>query len=137
MVFMTKKEKWYMRKSSISSQKDLLIYQKYVDIIDYSYNLLRKFPKSEKFAMVAQIKNSMFESLKLILRANKVYHNTGMRVDMLNQLDAEVQTQKVLVRLAHSNRYISNKNYMEWSCRLDEIGRILGGWIKSTVGKNI
>lgn len=87
--------------------------------------------------MVAQIKNSMFESLKLILRANKVYHNTGMRVDMLNQLDAEVQTQKVLVRLAHSNRYISNKNYMEWSCRLDEIGRILGGWIKSTVGKNI
>lgn len=115
----------------------LLIYQKYVDLIEYSYNLLRKFPKSEKFAMVAQLKDSMFTSLRLILRANKVYRNMGLRVDMLNQLDAEVQVQKVLVRLAHQNRYISNSNYMEWSRRLDEIGRILGGWIRSTVGKNI
>lgn len=120
-----------------TKQRELIIYQKYVDLIKYSYNLLKKFPKSEKFAMVAQIKSGMFDALKLILRANKVYRNMGLRVDMLNQLDAEVQMQKVLVRLAHSNRYISNSNYIEWSRRLDEIGRILGGWIKQTVGKNV
>lgn len=117
-------------------QGQLLIYQKYVDLIDYGYNLLNKFPKAEKFAMVVHIKDSMFTSLKIVLRANKIYRNQAARVDALNALDAEVQLQKILVRLAHQYRYISNSNYMEWSRRLDEIGRLLGGWIKQTVGKD-
>ncbi len=120
-----------------TKQSQLLIYQKYVDLIEYAYNLLRKFPKSEKFAMAAHIKDSMYTVLKYILRANKVYNNRQLRVDMLNAIDAEIQLQKVLVRMAHKNRYISNQNYMEWSRRLDEIGRILGGWIRSTVGQDL
>ncbi|TEB06385.1 diversity-generating retroelement protein Avd [Pelotomaculum propionicicum] len=118
-------------------QGQLLVYQKYVDLINYSYNLLQKFPKAEKYAMVAHLKDSMFTALKVILQANKVYNNQASRIERLNSLDAEVQLQKVLVRLAHQNRYISNSNYMEWSRRLDEIGRLLGGWIRQTVGKNI
>lgn len=119
-----------------TKQKQLIIYQKQVDLIEYTYNLLRKFPKSEKYALAADIKSSMFNALKLILRANKVYNNSQVRVYLLNELDAEVQIQKVMVRIAHGQRYISNKNYLEWSRRLDEIGRILGGWIKQTIGKN-
>ena len=57
-----------------TKQNQLLIYQKYVDLIEYAYNLLRKFPKSEKFAMAAHIKDSMYTVLKYILRANKVYN---------------------------------------------------------------
>ena len=120
-----------------TKQEQLLIYQKYVDTIEYSYNLLTKFPKSEKFAMVVQIKESMFTALKLILRANKVYNKANVRLDLLNAIDAEVHVQKVLVRMAHQFRYISNSNYMEWTRRLDEIGRLLGGWIKTTIGKDI
>lgn len=82
--------------------------------------------------MAASIKNSMFDTLKYILRANKIYGDSQKRLDMLNMIDAEIQLQKTLVRLAHEYKYISNKNYVEWSRRLDEIGRILGGWIKST-----
>jgi four helix bundle protein len=96
--------------------------------------LLSKFPKAEKFAMAAQIKDSMFTVLRNILRANKIYKDKNKRIDMLNAIDAELQAQKVLVRIAHNNRYISNQNYIEWSRSLDEIGRILGGWIKATVG---
>jgi len=103
-----------------------------MDLLEYSYNMIRKFPKSEKFALAANIKESMFGTLKYILRANKVYGNQSKRLDMLNTIDAEIHLQKAFVRLSHSNRYISNKNYVEWSRRLEEIGRILGGWIKST-----
>ena len=121
-----------------TQRKELLIYQKYVDLIEYAYDRIRKFPKSEKHAMAASFKNSMFDTLKYILRANKIYGNSQKRLEMLNMIDAEVQLQKVLVRLAHKYKYISNKNYIEWARRLDEIGKILGGWIKSTRnGKNI
>jgi len=116
-----------------TGRKELLIYQKQIDLIGYAYNLLRKYPKHEKYAMVVQIKNSLFDALRHIIRANKIYRDTPARLSMLNMLDAELQIQKVLVRMSHENCFISNKNYMEWSRRLDEIGRILGGWIKSTV----
>lgn len=117
-----------------TKQPSLLIYQKYVDLIQYAYELLKKYPKAEKYAMTAHIKESMFAALKTILRANKIYRNPQVRVDMLNTLDAELHVQKVLVRLSHQQRYINNNNYLEWSKRLDEIGRLVGGWIKATVG---
>lgn len=109
-----------------------MIYQKYMDLIEYNYDIIKKFPKSEKFSLAADIKGSMFDAMRCILRANKIYGNRDKRLDILNMLDAEIQLQKVFVRIAHSNKYISNKKYMNWSKKLDEIGRILGGWIKAT-----
>lgn len=113
-------------------RQDLLIYQKYVDLIEYSYDRLRKYPKNEKFALVVEMRQSMFSTMRLILRANKIYGDKQKRLDLLNEIDAEIQVQKFFVRFSHKERYISNKNYMEWARRLDEIGKILGGWIKAT-----
>lgn len=87
--------------------------------------------------MAAHVKDSMYTVLRYIMRANKVYNNRQVRLDMLNAIDAEIQLQKVLVRMAYKYRYISNQNYLEWSRRLDEIGRILGGWIRATVGQDV
>ena len=115
-----------------TKRRDLLIYQKYMDLVEHSYGMIRKFPKSEKFSLAAHIKDSMFDTLRYILRANKIYGNTNRRLDLLNTIDAEIQLQKIFVRIAHSNKYISSKQYMNWSKMLDEIGRILGGWIKAT-----
>ena len=53
-------------------ESKLLIYQKYTDVIDYGYNLLIKYPKTEKYALSSCIRNSMFETLRLILYANKI-----------------------------------------------------------------
>lgn len=54
------------------TESKLVIYQKYVDLIDYGYNLLIKYSKIEKYALVSQIRNSMYQSLKYILYANKI-----------------------------------------------------------------
>jgi len=112
------------------TESKLLIYQKYVDLIDYGYNLLIKYPKIEKYALATQIRNSMYQALKYILYANKIA-NKYNKLDILNKLDAEIAIQSYFVRFSYKNKYISHSNYYEWSKRLDEIGKILGGWIKS------
>ncbi len=111
-------------------ESKLLIYQKYTDVIDYGYNLLVKYPKIEKYALSTSIRNSMFETLRLILYANKIA-DKYTRIKILNKIDAELAMQGFYVRFSYNKKYISSKNYLEWSKRLDEIGRILGGWIKS------
>ena len=112
------------------TESKLLIYQKYVDLIEYGYKLLIKYPKYEKYALVSEIRRNMYQSLKYILYANKIT-NKYNRLDILNILDAEIATQSFFVRFSYKNKYINTSNYYEWSKRLEEIGKILGGWIKS------
>lgn len=108
------------------TESKLLIYQKYVDLIEYGYKLLIKYPKYEKYALVNEIRKCMYTSLRYILYANK--YN---KLDILNRLDAEIAMQSFLVRFSYKNKYINTNNYYEWSKKLEEIGKILGGWIKS------
>ena len=112
------------------TESKLLIYQKYVDLIEYGYKLLIKYPKYEKYALASEVRRNMYQSLKYILYANKIA-NKYNRLDILNRLDAEIAMQSFLVRFSYKNRYINTSNYYEWSKRLEEIGKILGGWIKS------
>ena len=83
-----------------------------------------------KYALTSEIRKSMFETLRLILYANKIA-NKNIRLNTINKIDAEISTQKFFVRFSYKNKYISHNNYFEWSKRLDEIGKIIGGWIKS------
>ena len=111
-------------------ESELLIYQKYIDLVEYGYNLLKKYPKSEKYGLTSEMRKSMFETIRLLLYANKIA-NRGIRLQTINKIDAEVSSQKFFVRFSYKNKYISHSNYFEWSKRLDEIGKIIGGWIKS------
>ena len=38
------------------TESNLLIYQKYIDTIEYGYNLLKKYPKSEKYGLISKFK---------------------------------------------------------------------------------
>lgn len=112
------------------TESNLLIYQKYTDVIEYGYNLLKKYPKSEKYGLSSEMRKSMFETIRLILYANKM-SNKYNKLDIINKIDAEIASQKFFVRFSYKSKYINNNNYYEWSKRLDEVGKILGGWIKS------
>jgi len=112
------------------TESRLLIYQKQEDLIQYVYQLLKKYPKIEKYALVSEIRTSMFRTLEYIILANKI-NNKMNKLKIINQIDAEIAIQKFFSRFSYKNKYISHNNYYEWSKRLDEIGKIIGGWIKS------
>lgn len=108
---------------------ELLIYKKYSDLYYYAYNLLEKYPKKERFGLASDIKNSMNETLRNIMYAQKV--GTKYKMEYLNKIDAELLYQRFSVRFSYNKKYISPNNYKTWSLKIEEIGRMLGGWIKS------
>ncbi len=65
-------------------ESKLLIYQKYTDVIDYGYNLLVKYPKTEKYALNTNIRNSMFETT--------IYEPKERKIKTLEYNDRVVQT---------------------------------------------
>ncbi len=110
-------------------ESNLLIYKKYSDVYFYAYNLLEKYPKIEKFALVTDIKNSMNSTLKNIFYAQKV--SDAKKMYYLNLIDAELLFQRFAIRLSYTRKYISGNNYKTWSLKIAEIGRMLGGWIRA------
>ena len=110
-------------------KSDLLIYKKYTDLYYYAYNLLEKYPKSERFGLASDIKNSMNTTIRNMLYAQKLGKEYKMKY--LNMIDAELLYQRFSIRLSYNKRYISSNNYKTWSLKIAEIGKMLGGWIKS------
>lgn len=57
------------------------------------------------------------------------------RVLILERADAQVQLEKMLVRVLYATRAIDQKKYLRLQVQLQQIGRELGGWIKNIRAK--
>jgi hypothetical protein len=109
--------------------EELKILQKTEDMIYYGNQALTQFPKSERYALAADIKKSMYAFYRLIITANKKYY----KKTTLQDADVELETLRGFIRLAANNnlRYLPIRKYENWAKMLSEIGCLLGGWIKA------
>ena len=110
--------------------KSLKIYQRYLELVDYSNDIVRKYPKCENFALVQEIKNSLYLGLRNLMYAVKSF-NKKDKLQHLNELDINLSLLKVQIRPSYKYRYISLQNYQSWSTIITDICNMLGGWILS------
>lgn len=110
--------------------EEMEIYKKYIDLYHYTYLITQKYPKYEKYAIVSDIKKTVYLGFKNIIFAHKNY-NKVERLKYLNQLDAELKVLKMLIRISYKNKYINVKNYEAWSRKITNVCNLMGGWIKS------
>lgn len=98
-------------------------------MILYGNQCLKQFPKSEKYAMASEIKGSMYRLLRLIVEANKKYH----KKTTAQNIDIELEILRTFIRLAADKnlKYLPLNKYENWAKMLNEIGRMLGGWMKT------
>lgn len=78
--------------------------------------------------MVAEIKKTCFDILRLITRANK----EKQKLEHLRQLDASLELLRTQIRLSVDLKFIPTKKYEVISKHLAEVGKMLGGWIRSS-----
>lgn len=119
-----------MNNANRNKKEGLIIYQKYINLISYTNDLVRKYPKSETFALVQEIKNSLYSGLNCLVHAIKTYSKQN-KLNYLNDLDVDLVLFKIKVRLSYKYKYISLQNYTTWSNSITEICNMLGGWINS------
>lgn len=113
-----------------NNHNNLKIYQKYLELIYYSNDIVRKYPKSENFTLVTEIKNSLYIGLRNLMYAIKCFQKND-KLKYLNEFDINLNLLKIHVRLSYKYKYISVQNYQTWSTIITDICNMLGGWINS------
>lgn len=116
-------------------KNQLIIIPKIEKYIEYMLTILLKLPRTEKFSIGTEIKSSMYEILKNILFASKI--DKKRRIEFYNIVDSHIYYQRICIRIMYNNKWIDMKKYKYSNELLDEIGKMLGGLIKSLgVGKS-
>jgi len=108
---------------------NLILIPKIEKYIEYMLIILLKLPRTEKFSIGTEVKTSMYEMLKNILLASKIDKNK--RLQIYNIVDSNICYQRICIRIMYNQKWIDEKKYKYSNELLAEIGKILGGLIKS------
>ena len=106
---------------------DLKLFTKLYDLILWIYPMVNKFPKAQRFVLGQRIENSVLELLRLTIRANASRH----KGPILEEFSVELDQFRILIRLSKDLKFMSINQYAYVSSLINEIGKMLGGWIKS------
>ncbi|MCH8021559.1 diversity-generating retroelement protein Avd [candidate division KSB1 bacterium] len=108
------------------ANQDLLVIKKGYDFSKWLLLHTGKFPKSYRFSLAAKLENAILDFIELATVAN-------MRRDklpLLKKADEALARLRLLFRLSYEMRFVNLKSYEFGSKQVNELGRLLGGWIK-------
>ena len=109
---------------------DTPIFTKTYDFYKEIYALRNTLPKQDRYAIWQKVENATLEILEIILIATSLSKNE--KAEVLENASKKLNILRVFIRLSKDIKAIDNKKYIALQEKLDEIGRMLGGWIKST-----
>ena len=110
-------------------QFDIPIIHKAYELYLALHELERTIPKMDRFTVWQRCENALLKILEGLIHVS--YNPPDSRLQKLTQVSADVDMLRVFLRLSFDIKTITNKKYITLQEHLDEIGRMLGGWMKS------
>ncbi|MFZ0731294.1 MAG: four helix bundle protein [Candidatus Sulfotelmatobacter sp.] len=112
------------------SYKDLIAWQKGMELVEMIYDVTEGFPSHEQFGLVSQLRRAAVSVPSNIAEGKAHYSNRGF-VRFLRHARgslAEIETQ---ILIAQRRKFLPDSAIPKLTCHLDELGSILSGLINS------
>lgn len=87
------------------------------------------FPKKDRFTLGHKCENITLEILEMMILANS--KSDSQKTPFLKDIDIKLKVLQTIVRICHDVQAIDQKKYLILQESIQEIGRMLGGWLKS------
>ncbi len=113
----------------MTEEIDIPIFKKSYDFYKAFYIFRTTIPKIDKYAIWQKAENLAIEIIEGIMTAS--YKSKFEKSAVLEKVSLNLNLLRVLLRLMKEVKTIDNKKYTALEEILDEIGRMLGGWIRS------
>ncbi len=109
---------------------EIPICKKSYDLYKQFHDIRNKAPKQDRYTIFQKCDNAILEIIEGIIEASKTPKEKKLPV--LERTSLKLELLRILIRLAKDTRSIDLKIYALLEENIDEIGRMLGGWIRST-----
>jgi len=113
---------------------DIPIFKKAYDLYLYVYGLRESVPKQDRYALWLRIEKMNLDVIEKILHASALYK--AEKIEVLEKASVDLNMLRVFVRIAKDTKVLDTAKYAKIQQQIDEIGRMLGGWIKHFKGEN-
>lgn len=101
-------------------------YELYKTFYGYRNNVLRQ----DRYTLWQKTENLILEITEDIFLAS--FMSKSEKLPVLEKMSIKLNGLKVFIRLLKELKILDNSKYLALQEAIDEIGRMLGGWIKST-----
>ena len=113
--------------------KEVPLFQKIYDFYKEFYQELDNLPKKSRAVLTIKIENTILELLEII---SKISFISGEpKIEGLKYASIKTDLLKILFRLCFETKIINQKKYIFFEEKLQEIGRMVGGWRKGLITK--
>ena len=114
--------------SKQEQEKKLQLIPKTEKYIEYMLQIIFKLPRTEKFSIGTEYKQSLYQTLENIMMISKIDKKNIL--NYLNKIDALLNTQRIYLRIMKKNKWIDERKFKIAMEHIYELGKILGGLIK-------
>lgn len=111
------------------AMEKLLIFQKIYDFVLWLYPVVNRIPKSHRLVLGRHLEEESVLILVLVIKANK--KEGQERVVLQEKISDGLDSLRILIRLAKDLKFMSVKQYISGAEKINEIGRMLAGWVKA------
>lgn len=113
---------------------DMVIFTRTFDLITWLLPHCEKFPNAQRFMVTQRLSHAALDFQEALFQANA--QRGEERLQHLRAADAYLNSLRLYLRLAFQWQWLSSSQYEHVSRMVEEIGRLLGGWLKQSQGNN-
>lgn len=117
-------------KEQIKSHRDLIVWQKAVQLVVYLYSLTRTFPKEETYGLTSQIRRAA-TSIPANIAEGQGRRLSGEYQQFLGHARGSLCELDTHIEVAFQIGYLADPQYQQAREKMDEVGRILNGLLRS------
>ena len=107
--------------------EELTVITKTYDLILWSCNHTSQFPRNHRFVLGERIERNLYTLLETLIRAKY----TKNRQRLLEEANLTLEILRFQMRLAKDLQCLKVNSYGFAARSIDEIGRLIGGWLRS------
>lgn len=111
--------------------KDLVVYKKSFSLAMEIYELVKKFPKEEKYSLVDQIMRSSRSVCVCIAESYRKRRYIAHFIAKVSDADMENSETQTWLEFSFACKYINEEQYNELINKSEEVGRLLQDMISN------
>jgi len=112
------------------SNLEIPITVKLFNIYESTHKIIFSFPKHERYSLGEKIENAILDGIELSILASSAGKFEKERI--LQKLNCKIELLKILFRIVLNCKIIDSQKYLEHESLLQEIGKMMQGWIRYT-----